>query len=99
LVIFRQDMRIDDNTALMTAVRRCSHLSYLFILDTTILARGPARDPRIMFVLDALKNLEKAIEERGGTLSVMYGDPVECVTRFLTHYPCDHLFRNQSYGP
>jgi deoxyribodipyrimidine photolyase len=39
LMIFRQDLRLTDNTALLAAISQCKELSYLFILDITVLAR------------------------------------------------------------
>jgi len=98
LMIFRQDMRLTDNTALALACAQCSQLSYLFVLDTTILARGPTNDPRIAFVLDAAQTLDKELKKRGARLSIMYGDPQDCIKRFCQTYPITHLYRNQSYG-
>jgi deoxyribodipyrimidine photolyase len=49
---FRNDLRLDDNTALTVAVSRADELATAFILDPPLLATSGK--PRTRFLLDCL---------------------------------------------
>ena len=47
LFIFRQDLRLTDNTALLEAVKASREVLPVFILDSEVLQHSPTGDPRL----------------------------------------------------
>jgi deoxyribodipyrimidine photo-lyase len=59
---FRQDLRVQDNTALIQAVADAKDIVPIFIMDTQILTRSPTGDRRIGFLLDVVKQLDASLQ-------------------------------------
>ncbi|KQP20636.1 deoxyribodipyrimidine photo-lyase [Pseudorhodoferax sp. Leaf267] len=66
LMWFRRDLRAHDNAALYHALRSCSQLHCVFILDTDILDDLPRADRRVEFILAALQELDTALRRLAG---------------------------------
>jgi deoxyribodipyrimidine photo-lyase len=95
---FRQDLRVVDNTALVQACADSDEVIPVFIFDPAILARGPEQDPRVGFLVDAIRKLEHDFQTRGSKLYVMYGDSVELMSDLVSKFDIDCVFANRSYG-
>jgi len=68
---------VRDHAALATAAREAERVIPLFVFDEVLLA-GPCGAPnRLSFLLDSLRDLDRALRGRGGRLVVRRGDPVE----------------------
>jgi deoxyribodipyrimidine photo-lyase len=75
---------VRDHAALATAAREAEQVIPLFVLDEVLLA-GPCGAPnRLSFLLDSLRDLDRALRGRGGRLVVRRGDPVEEALRVAT---------------
>jgi deoxyribodipyrimidine photo-lyase len=98
LVWLRQDLRIDDNTALFEASHDCKELVVIFVFDPHILNNLPENDKRLEFLLATLRHLGKQIRELGGRLSILYGNPIEVVPSFAKQESIDAIYTNRSYG-
>ncbi len=68
---FRRDLRLADHAALFEAAKHSKHILALYVLDDRLLK--PAGSPRVAFLLNSLRELDKALS---GRLMVRYGDPV-----------------------
>ena len=65
LYIFRQDLRVVDNTALTQAVAQSREVIPVFIFDERVLSEFPLDDQRMLFVYDAVRLLAQEIQKIG----------------------------------
>ena len=79
LLWFKQDLRLDDHSALRAALD-ADCLLPLFILDPSLLESGPLGSRRLgvhraRFLLESLAALDGALRQRGSRLLVRSGTP------------------------
>lgn len=75
---FRRDLRLEDNAGLYHALKGNTNVIPLFIFDTLILdALEDKNDSRVEFIMKSLQHLKDQLEERGSSVIVLHGDPVE----------------------
>lgn len=98
IVWFRQDLRVVDNTALIQACILSDEVIPVFVFDPHILAHGPKQDARIGFLIEAISELDRVLQDRGSQLYVMYGDSVEILSDLVSSLDIDCVFANRSYG-
>ena len=63
LMWFRRDLRAFDNAALYHALRSCREVHCVFVLDRDILDRLPRADRRVEFIIEALAELDAALQQ------------------------------------
>jgi deoxyribodipyrimidine photo-lyase len=63
---FRRDLRVEDNTALFEALRRCRTVHCVFVFDKAILASLPRQDRRVEFIRESLVQLDAALRQLSG---------------------------------
>jgi deoxyribodipyrimidine photo-lyase len=89
IIRFRQDLRVQDNTALIQACAQSEEIIPIFVFDPQILAHGPEYDPRVGFLVDALRELDRELRSYGSQLYVLYGDSVEVISDLVSSYDID----------
>lgn len=62
LFVFRQDLRIRDNTGLRKALSVAKEVVPVFVFDTDILDDFPDNDKRLGFLVDALRDVKDALQ-------------------------------------
>jgi deoxyribodipyrimidine photo-lyase len=93
---FRRDLRLTDNAGLYFALKECTHVVPVFIFDTQILDQlEDRRDARIEFILESLQLLRDNIENHGGSLIVLFGDPVQLFRQMAAKV----VYTNRDYEP
>ena len=75
VVLFTRDLRVHDHPALSAAVERAERVVPLFVLDDAVLAAFGAPN-RVAFLVDALRDLDARLRERGAKLIVRRGNVV-----------------------
>jgi len=102
IFIFRRDLRLEDNTGLISAARQCGSVLPVFILDPRQADRqenpyfsGPAFD----FLLNALSALEKDIRKRGGRLLLLEGKAETVAGELVRAVRADAIFLNADHTP
>src|SRR5215207_2967510 len=75
VVLFTRDLRVHDLPALAAAVERAERVVPLFVLDDAVLAAFGAPN-RVVFLLDALGDLDASLRRRGGALVLRRGNVV-----------------------
>ena len=96
--IFRQDLRLHDNTSFAKASQLCEELIPLFIFDTDVLDHFPHPDKRLWFQREALHLLNTQLQQHGSRLHVMHVSARNIIPKLLTDHQIDALFINKSYG-
>jgi deoxyribodipyrimidine photo-lyase len=80
---FRNDLRLQDNTALEALAARAEQWLPVFVLDPRIMGSPGAATPRARFLLDCLGRLARDLEKRGVPLLVREGRPEQVLPRLL----------------
>lgn len=96
---FRRSVRLDDNHALLEALRQAEFVVPVFVLDPTILTHPTTGPARTQFLFDALADVDKSMRTRGGYLVVRHGKPVEELTRLAQETGATALFFGRDYEP
>ena len=73
IVLFTRDLRVHDHAALAEASRTADHVVPLFVLDDDLILHAAAPN-RLSFLLDALADLRRSLQELGGDLILRRGD-------------------------
>jgi deoxyribodipyrimidine photo-lyase len=70
LFIFRQDLRLKDNTALLEAIQSSETVLPIFIHDTRAIEDFRIDDPRFGYIREALEAIDLELQKYGGKVSV-----------------------------
>ena len=97
---FRRDLRLIDNAGLLAALSSGMNVLPLFIFDTDILDKLDKKtDTRISFIIEALKQLNGALIERGTSLLVLHGKPFDVFNDLIKKYAISSVYTNEDYEP
>lgn len=100
LFIFRRDLRIEDNLALIYALEHAQEVFCAFIFTQEQIEKNPYRSDRcLQFMIESLQDLEEELEKKGGRLLYCYGDPEKKVEEFIQHCKVDLVTFNLDYTP
>ena len=84
---FRRDLRLEDNAGLYHALKNHKNVLPLFIFDTSILEKlSDPKDKRVEFIHSTLVDLKKQLEEKGSSLLLKYGIPLEIYQQLISEY-------------
>jgi deoxyribodipyrimidine photo-lyase len=99
LFIFRQDLRLIDNTALFEAIKNSEEIFPVFIHDERSIEDFGSDDPRFGFIREALEHIDDWLEQALGRLTVYQWNPEKIVEELVVKYQIDAIFLNRSYSP
>ena len=95
---FRRDLRLEDNAALYHALKSPWPVVPIFIFDHNILDKLEDKaDRRVDFIHRALAHIQDALVQKGSTLEVFYGQPLQVFTQLLKKYSIQQVFANHDY--
>jgi deoxyribodipyrimidine photo-lyase len=94
VVLFTRDLRVHDHPALTAAVAAGERVVPLFVFDRTVLVRRGGTN-RVAFLLDALRDLDGSLRERGGALVVRDGDVVDETMRVARETSAGAVFLSE----
>lgn len=97
---FRRDLRLKDNAALYYALRSGKPVLPVFIFDTDILdALDDKFDKRVIFIHQALGNLQAQLSHLGSSLCIKIGKPIQVWKDLLREYTIEAVYTNHDYEP
>ncbi|HEX6201856.1 MAG TPA: deoxyribodipyrimidine photo-lyase [Thermoanaerobaculia bacterium] len=101
LVLFRRDLRLDDNTALVAAAERAERVLPAFVFEPPQQAgASDGSSPHaLQFLVESLADLDGELAARGGRLYRFAGEPAEVVGRLIAEAGVDAVFLNRGYHP
>ena len=100
LVWFRRDLRNFDHAALAAALEAQRSVHCAFVFDTEILDALRSRaDRRVTFIWDSVRELQAALEARGGGLHVLHGRAREEIPRLARKLAVTAVYANRDYEP
>jgi deoxyribodipyrimidine photo-lyase len=95
---FKRDLRTDDNTGLLNAVRDSGEVLPLYVLEDSILGKYTDGGKRLGFFIDALLNLEAELRALGSYLLVMRGKAEEIIPALVNSHKIEAVYTNRAYG-
>jgi deoxyribodipyrimidine photo-lyase len=100
LVIFRRDLRLEDNTALNAALKSSDDVIPCFIFDPAQVERNEYLSSNaLQFMINSLKDLGEQLKENGGKLHLFYGKPAEVIELILKQEKVESVHTNRDYTP
>lgn len=100
LLVFRRDLRLGDNTALIRAAAAAETVVPVFVFDPRQIESNDYFSANAFeFMLESLDDLEEQIARRGGALTRMRGIADEVVERLIREESIDAVFVNLDYTP
>lgn len=100
LHIFRRDLRLQDNTALIEALSMADAVIPCFIFDPRqINEHNYKSEHSIAFMHRSLLELDEALQLKGGRLFYFHGIAEKVITHLLEQHPIDTVFLNRDYTP
>ena len=101
LFIFRRDLRLSDNTALLLALKESESVIACFIFDPRQVGDTNAYRSMnaLQFMIESLEDLSGQLKDRDGKLYLFYGNADEVVSKLITQEKIDAVYINQDYTP
>jgi deoxyribodipyrimidine photo-lyase len=95
--IFRRDIRLDDNTALLRAAETCEEILPIFIADPRQLEHNEYKSEyATTFMINSLFEINAELKKANSRLYVLYGIAEEVIKEFDRF---DAVFINEDYTP
>lgn len=99
LFIFRRDLRLTDNSALINALARSEHVLPCFIFDPRLLQQPKPHHNAIQFLIEALQDLDKKLRRQKSQLHFFYGIPEQILPELISKLNIGGIFFNRDYTP
>lgn len=100
LFIFRRDIRLVDNTALISALDNSELVLPIFIFNDKQLKENPYRgDNSVQFLIESLEDLNEKLKEKGSKLYVFQGDNLEVIEKLIKELKVNAIYFNKDYTP
>lgn len=100
LFVFRRDLRLEDNTGLLFALKNSEEVLPCFIFTPEQIQRNPYRSERcLQFMIESLEDLEGQLKKKGGRLSLFYDSPERVVERCIQKLSINAVVVNRDYTP
>lgn len=99
LHIFRRDMRLDDNAALLAALEQSDQVLPVFIFDERQLENPFHGSNSFQFMVNSLLELNQRLMEKGSRLYFFKGIAHEVLEQILENTKARAVFVNRDYTP
>ncbi len=96
---FRQDLRLEDNPALVAACQSGRPIVPLYILDETNPGKWGLGGASRWWLHHSLCSLNTALYQRGSQLFLLRGDPLEILPKLVQKYDAAAVYWNRCYEP
>ncbi len=101
LFIFRRDLRLTDNTALLRACKECDKIYTIFVFtpeQVTDINKFKS-DISIAFMISGLTELAKEIRLKGGQLKTLFGKNEDVIAKCISTWNIERVYWNRDYTP
>jgi deoxyribodipyrimidine photo-lyase len=100
LFIFRRDLRIEDNTGLIFALKSSERVIPAFIFTEEQIEKNPFKSNHcLQFMIESLEDLHHQLKNKGGRLYLFRGDPAEVVSDCISKLKIESVIVNRDYTP
>ncbi|EXJ13006.1 DASH family cryptochrome [Nitrincola nitratireducens] len=103
LFLFTNDLRVDDNPALLNAIKSCDTLVCVYCLDPILFSPGhyshqPIAAPRWQFLKESITALASALSQLGQQLLIHFESPKDTIPKMITEYDITAVYRSLQVG-
>jgi len=100
LFIFRRDLRLEDNTGLIFALKEAKEVIPCFIFTPQQIENNSYRsDHSLQFMIESLEELESSLKDKKAKLYLFYGKPEEITEQCIADLKVDAVIVNEDYTP
>lgn len=100
IMLFRRDLRLEDNTALNYATLHAKDVIPVFVFDNRQLENNPYKSENaVEFMCESLEDLHNSLETLGGGLWTALGVQEECLEDLIKKTGATLLVYNKDYTP
>lgn len=100
LFIFRRDLRLDDNTGLIKALKQSDEVLPCFIFDKRQIGKNPYKSTNaIQLMIESLQDLETQLTRKKGKLYYFFGIAEKIVEEIIKKIQIKAVFINYDYTP
>src|SRR3989338_2689224 len=100
LFIFRRDLRLEDNTGLIGALKASDWVIPCFIFDPRQVENNPYYSgPAAQCMVESLEDLAVQLKARGGHLSLFFGKAEDVIKETIKKLKIDAVCVNRDYTP
>lgn len=100
LHIFRRDLRLFDNSALIAALTSAQQVIPCFIFDKRQIEHNPYKsEAALQFMANSLQELSRELKQKKGKLYFFSGIAEKVVQSLIHTFPIDAVFLNRDYTP
>lgn len=99
IVLFRQDLRLNDNPALTYACHTGCPIIPLYILDDSQAGKWKIGGASRWWLHHSLLSLDNSLREKGSQLYLYKGKTADILSRLIQKYNVSALFFNRCYEP
>lgn len=97
---FRNDLRLHDHEALVTALQKADQVLPVYCLDPRQFGTTPFGFPktggfRANFLFESLQSLRKRLQDKGSDLLVIHGKPEEQLPQLAEEHNCSWIFAHE----
>jgi deoxyribodipyrimidine photo-lyase len=94
----KKDVRLNDNTALMTALRQHSTVVPVFVLEDSYLQSPETSIVHINATFEALNDLKKQFQEHNIEPLLLQGEVVPVLQKLFSLYPFGYIYSHEEIG-
>ena len=98
LVLFSNDLRLNDNDAINNAVENHKELSFLFVFDKD-LYQNTHGSANMWWLKESLTELRSKLKEKDIELHIVEGDYIKKIIQLVAKHKFDSVFLNQNKHP
>lgn len=100
IFIFRRDLRLEDNTGLIFALKNAENVIPVFIFTPEQIDQNPYLSEHCLrFMQECLQDLDDQLKEKGARLYYFKGEPEKVVGELIKSQQADALIVNRDYTP
>jgi len=101
IFIFTRDLRLEDNTSLLLALRECDKILPIFIFNPKqISAKNSYRSNNaVQFMIESLDAVNAELVEYKSRLFYFYGGPSDIIKKLISVEKPDKIYITQDYTP
>jgi deoxyribodipyrimidine photo-lyase len=98
--LFHRDLRLDDNTGLLSACAQSERVLPVFVLTDAQLVHNSYRsDHAVGFMFESLRDLDHQLRTHDGRLYLFAGDTAKVISSLAASGAIDAVFSNWDYTP
>ena len=102
LFIFTRDLRLEDNTSLITALKSSDKVLPVFIFNPQQIdsdKNSYKSNNCVQFMIECLEELDQELRKKSSRLFYFYGDNIAIIKKIIKEAGINAIYINQDYTP